>query len=139
MPSIEEIVSGAITGGGGNEEVDLDFSGAVEFEALNGEYPARVLSCVPDKGKKSGAPLLVWEFALTEGARAGWKRKTWTVTTGKGSGKAKGVIKAVGGDVSGDRIRFKPSSAVGKDVILVLRPQKDNDEYDEIVKVKPAV
>lgn len=134
MPSIEEIVSGAVSN---NDELEIDFSGAVEFEALDGEFPARVLACTPDTSK-SGNPMLVWEFALTQKPHEGWKRKAYTVTSGKGSGKAKQIIKAVGGNVEGERIRFRPSSAVGKDVILVLGPQKDSTEYDEIKRVRPA-
>lgn len=116
----------------------------MEFEPLRGEFRARVLSCTPDKGKKPPHnPLLVWEFVLLDKPHEGWKRKTWTVTVGKGSGKAKSLIKAVGGSVEGERIKFRPSSAVSKDVILVMRPQKDDEgvesqEFDEVAKVKPA-
>ncbi len=140
MPTLDEIVAGAATGGGGgDEEIDLDFSGALDFEALPpGEYAARITECLPGVAASSGKPKLVIKYTITEAPYVGRVIQSHLPTTGKASGKAKQVIKALGGDVTGDRIRFKPSSAVTRDVILVLAIQKDNSDFNEVRRVKPA-
>lgn len=120
------------------DEVEIDFSGAVDFDPIpDGNYTARVLKCEAGLSK-SGNPKLAWTFGLTEDGFVGRQLIRHTPTTGKGSGLAKQAMKALGFDTQGDRVRFKPSAAVGKDCILVVGKQKDNPEYNEIKRVNPA-
>lgn len=134
MPSLDDIVAGA----GGDDEVELDFSGAVEFDAIaEGTYAAVVKDCVPGLSKKQ-EPKLTWTFVVTEeGPAKGRQLMRHTPTRGKGSGLSKQVIKAIGGDVSQTQTKFKPSSAAGKHVILEVGIQEGTD-FNEIKKVRPA-
>lgn len=132
MSALDDIV-----GGQDDEELELDLSGAVEFEPLKGDYAAKIVSAEAVKSK-AGNPAVKWEFEITEpGQAAGWKRKRTTPLNGKGSGLTKQVIKAAGfgEDVEGDdKPRIKLSKYIGAEVTLVMGPQPDS-EFDEIKRV----
>lgn len=140
MASLDDIVAGV----GNDEEVELDFSGAVEFEPIAvGDYRAVVKECVsgvskPSAASPQGNPKLVWTFVITEeGSAKGRQQMRHTPTTGKGSGLSKQVLKAVGEDITATQIKVKPAKYVGKEVILSIGIQ-DGTEFNEITKVKPV-
>lgn len=126
-----------------SDDVVIDFSEAVDFDLLpDGDYSALIESAEQGKSKE-GNPKIVWKFVIqsgpeTAGKVAGRILFRHTPITGKGAGLAKQVIKAIGGNVDGDRIQFKLSSAKGKGVVLVVGKQKDDPNFNEIKRVKPA-
>lgn len=133
MPSLDEIVAG----GGTDEEVLVDLSGAVEFERVpDGEYQATI-SDVEAGVSKEGNPKLTWTFVITdEGPAHARQMLRHTPTTGKGAGLTKQVLKALGVDTDAPELRVRPSSYVGKNVTLVVGEQKGT-EFSEIKKVRP--
>lgn len=133
MPSLDDIVAGA----GADEEVDLDFSEATAFEPLvKGRYAATIKDCVPGTSG-AGNPKLTWTFVVTDAPYAGRQLMRHTPTKGKGSGLSKQVIKAIGQDTSQTSMKFRPSSAAGKEVLLDVDIQEDNPDFNEIKKVLP--
>lgn len=137
MPSLEEIVAGASAGDDQYDEVDIDFSGAVEFDPIPADDYIAVIEEVEPGLSKQKAPKLTWKFRITEGPHAGRKLMRHTPTTGKGSGLTKQVLKAIGQDTSDKRVKFRPSSAVGQTVLLVVGMQEGTD-FNEIKRVKAA-
>lgn len=132
-PSLDDIVSGA----GQDEEVELDFSGAIEFDPVPADtYPAVIKDCVPGTSK-AGEPKLTWTFILSEGKFAGRQLMRHTPTKGKGSGLSKQVMKAIGVDVNNVTTKFRPSTAAGKHVLLEVGIQ-EGTEFNEIKRVKAA-
>lgn len=132
MPSLDDIINGTA---GDTDEVVLDFSGAVDFDPIpDGAYAAKVLNVVSGTSK-AGAPKLEWTFGITDAPHVGRQIKRHTPTTGKGSGLAKQVLKALGIDTSDPTVRFRPSQAVGEAVVLIIGRQKDNQDYNEIKRV----
>jgi len=83
--------------------------------------------------------MLTWTFAVTEGEHIGRQVKSYTVTTGKGSGRAKQVLKALGVDTAQVPCTFRVSQAVGRDVSLVIGIQKDRPDFNEVKRVNPPV
>lgn len=139
MPDLDSILNNATA-----DEVVIDFSESADFDLLaDGEYTAAIES-VEAGLAKSGGPKLVWKFVIESGPEAAGKVEgrilfRHTPTTGKGAGLAKQCIKAIGGNADGDKVQFKMSSAKGKRVVLVVGKQKDNPDFNEIKRVKPAL
>lgn len=135
MPSLDDVLNDE---GGSNEEVDIDFSGAVDFTPIpDGVYLCEVLDCEPGLSKED-KPKLEWTFGVLEGEHEGRQLKRHTPTTGKGSGLSKQVIKVTNPevDVDAERIQFKPASAKGKRACLTVGTQKGTD-FNEIKRVSP--
>lgn len=84
---------------------------------------------------KAGNPMLVWEFLFTGGPNVSRKIKKYTPTSGKGAVFAKRVIDALGFDGAAG---FKPSTALGKPVVLDIQVQKNDPERTEVATVKGA-
>jgi hypothetical protein len=134
---LDDIVGGAA----GEDEVIVDFSGAIDFDALpKGRYNAKVLKAEPG-ASKSGNPKIKWTFGITDAAFAGRQVIRHTPTTGKGSGLTKQVLKAIGLAKDGEQIRFRPSEAIGKecqvDLIIQLDDAGNETDFNEVKKVLP--
>lgn len=135
MTSIDDIVGGIDSGSG--EEVEIDFSGAVEFEPLpKGQYPAKILSAVAGKSS-TGNPKIEWTFGITDPAFAGRQVKRHTPTTGKGSGLSKQVLKSAGIDTDSPKVRVRLSDTVGAEVLLDLDIDPKNSDFNEVKRVRP--
>ncbi len=127
-----------------SDEVDIDFSGAGESlgDLQNnppGTYNVRVSECeVGTSG--SGNPKVVFVFELDQKNEGCWpSERRHCPTSGKGSGILKDTLAALGYDIAAiesGKERFKPSSALGRQAIIVVGPQKDKPEYNEIKKIK---
>ncbi len=141
MASLDEVLNNATS-----DEVEIDFSSAVSFEALpTGTYVLEIESVEQGVSKPKppatvGNPKLVWKFVVVEGAHTGRVLFRHSPTTGKGSGLTKDVLKALGvGDLDNPKVKFKMSTAVGQRVIADVIPQKDNEDFNEIKKLRPYV
>lgn len=129
--TLDDVVGAAL-----DDEVEIDFSGAREggdFDVLPaGNYDAVVEST--DTGVSgSGNPKLVIRFKLENG-RVQFKH---CPLRGEGSGITRDVLTALGVDTEGMR-KFNRKSIEGTPCVLVLGIQKDNPEFNEVKKVKPA-
>lgn len=134
MSALDKIV-GSGTSNDDDDIVDVDFSGAIEFGKLDGEYEAVVVAANPGTSK-AGNPKIEFVFEVTSTKGKGALRTRHAPTTGRGAGLCKQVLKALGHDTSEPKARFKLSSMIGKPVVLTMGPQKDNDEFDEIKSVR---
>ncbi len=123
-----------------DDTVDLDFSEAVEFGQFTASNVLAVVSEAKRGTTKAGAPKIAWQFTIIEGEHSGRKLFRHTPTTGKGAGLAREVIEATGCEVPDPkgRLRISLSDAVGREVRIDVRPQKDSDDFNEVVKVRPA-
>lgn len=136
--NLDAVLQGATT-----DEVDVDFSGAVDFSPLRkGRYPAVIESVEPGvsgpNSKNPGAPKLVWKFVVIEGEYEGRVLFRHSPTTGKGAGLTKDVLRAIGvPGLDNPNIKFKMSTAVGQKVYLDVDFQKDNAKFNEITDVLP--
>lgn len=123
------------------DEVEVDFSGARESQdfspLLPGDYEAEVHSCEPGTSA-SGNPKLVFQFKITEsGEYAGRILFKHVPTKGDGSGIARDVLNAIGFDTATMK-KFKPTEALGLPCVLAVAIQKDNPDFNEVKRVKPA-
>ncbi|HXJ69369.1 MAG TPA: hypothetical protein VNM39_10720 [Verrucomicrobiae bacterium] len=142
MPeTLEDVLNNAT-----NDEVEIDFSGAVDFAPVPaGEYDAVIKTVEPKaagaSAKNPGAPLAKFEFVVTEEGPAHNRHFfVYASLTGAGAGRTKEILRAIGVPVEGDKIRFKLSNAVGQPVRLVILNLGEDAEYpNEVKKVKPFV
>lgn len=139
--SLDDVLSNAT-----NDEVEVDFSAAVDFEAVPaGDYVAEIIEVSPtkagEKAKNPGAPLAKFVFKVTEDGPA--KNRQFFVyanLTGAGAGRTKELLRAIGVAVEGEKITFRLSQAVGQTVVLVVLNHGEDAEYpNEVKKVKPFV
>lgn len=121
------------------DEIDLDFSSAREGfgKIALGEYNAVVIEATPGtSGNKN--PKVVVKFQIEDDDERKAKGRTFfkhCPAAGDGAGILRDVLKALGID-AGEKL--KCSTLVGKKCVIVVRDQKDSDEFQEIAKVKPA-
>lgn len=120
--------------------VTPDFSEAVEFDntPITGVYKGRITGC-ESRTSKAGAPMLNWEFTLfgaSDDAAKNNNRKVWmnTMTSGKGAGALKSLLKAVDAPTAGG---FDPETLYGKEVQLTLgvRVGPDGTQYQDVKAV----
>lgn len=137
MASLDDVLADATS-----DEVEVDFSAAVSFENLpTGTYGFEIEECEPgasgENAKNPGAPLLVWKFVVIDGEHTGRTMFRHSPITGKGSGLTKEVLKAIGvPDLDNPSIKFKRSTVIGQKLTGDVRPQKGEDDYVELVKLR---
>lgn len=132
MSEFNDMLSNAVS-----DEVVIDFSGATDFEPLaDGDYQATITTCEPTTSKAGNACL---KFVFEINSKGTTYQRTRTAPiTGRGAGLAKEVLKAAGLNVDSPTLKLKPSSVVGRKVTVTIAPQKNNPEYQEVRKVRPA-
>ncbi len=140
MASLDEVLNNATT-----DEVDIDFSSAVTFEPLPpNTYVLEIESVEPGRSKPTadapqGNPKLVWKFVVIGGEFEGRVLFRHSPTTGKGSGLTKDVLRALGVQgLDSPQVKFKMSTAVGQRVEADVIIQKDNEDFNEIKKLRPV-
>lgn len=138
MPSLDEVLNNAT-----NDEIEVDFSAAVNFAAVpEGDYTAVIESVESGRTKPTadnpeGNPKVVFRFKVVdEGPAKGRVFFRHAPTTGKGAGLTKEVLRAIGVPVDGDRIRFRLSQAVGAKLTLHVTLDESKDYPNEVKKVK---
>lgn len=121
------------------DEIDLDFSTARDAfgKIATGEYNAIVVESTVGESKAK-VPKVVVKFAIEDDDERKAKGRTFfrhCPARGDGAGILRDTLTALGVDPGA---KLKASSLVGKKAVIVVRDQRDNDEYQEIAKVKPA-
>lgn len=145
MPSLDDVLDSAA------DEVELDLSGSVEYDDVpNGRYVGKLTKA--EKGtSKAGNPVLKWFFnvektiSTVDGAPAPKKGSFLPITTsnldGPAAWRAKKVIKALGFDTEAaagsNSIKFSPSKAKDRLVLVTVQQQESNPEYQELVDFQP--
>ena len=135
--TLDSIVEGTTTPEPGTVLLDLSqASEKTEYPKLvTGANQPGIVVGAELETSKAGNPMITWEFLFTGGPNVSQKIKKWTPTTGKGAVFAKRVIDALGFDGAA---AFKPSSALGKVVVLTLAVQKNDPERVEVSEVRSA-
>jgi hypothetical protein len=111
-----------------------DFSEVVELTA--GEYPVRVTKGEL-KTTKNGDPMINWELTTfgKDDERLNNKKVFHnTMVTGKGAGILKQFLKAADYDLSSEG--FDTDDLLGKELVAVLGPDKENPEMMRVKSVK---
>jgi hypothetical protein len=141
MASLDEVLNNATT-----DEVEIDFSSAVSFDPLPpGTYVLEIESVEPGRSKPTaeapnGNPKLTWKFVVVDGEHTGRVLFRHSPTSGKGSGLTKDVLRALGVQgLDSPQVKFKMSTAIGQRVIADVVLQKDNENFNEIKKLRPYV
>lgn len=133
MPDLDSVLNNATS-----DETEIDFSEAVTFEALPKDRYRCVIEEIKPGTSKEGNPKLVWKLAVKGGPFDKRVLFAHLPTSGKGSGRLKSHLKALGVDVNSERITFKRAQFVGKEVDVDVDVQKDNDEFNEIKRILPV-
>lgn len=106
-------------------EVDLSDVQDQSYAIPDGTYKARCIEVSQDVSK-SGNPMFVWEFEITEGQYAGRTFKSWTAITPAAMWKVAETVIALGIGQQGQVVRFKRQDVLNKECGLVI----EQDEYN---------
>lgn len=104
-----------------NEAFEVDLSYAIP----DGTYKAKCIEVSQDVSK-SGNPMFVWEFEITEGQYAGRTFKSWTAITPAAMWKVAETVIALGIGQQGQVVKFKRQDVLNKECGLVM----EQDEYN---------
>lgn len=106
-------------------EVDLSDVQDQSYAIPDGTYKAKCIEVSQDVSK-SGNPMFVWEFELTEGKYAGRTFKSWTAITPAAMWKVAETVIALGIGQQGQVVKFKRQDVLNKECGLVI----EQDEYN---------
>jgi hypothetical protein len=105
--------------------VDLTNVEEQSYAIPDGSYKAKCID-VTQEVSKSGNPMFVWQFELTEGKYAGKQFKSWTAITPAAMWKVAETVIALGVGQNGQVVKFKRGDVIGKLCGLVM----EQDEYN---------
>lgn len=106
-------------------EVDLSDVQDQSYAIPDGTYKAKCIEVTQDVSK-SGNPMFVWEFEITEGQYAGRTFKSWTAITPAAMWKVAETVIALGIGQQGQVVKFKRQDVLNKECGLVM----EQDEYN---------
>ena len=106
-------------------EVDLSDVQDQSYAIPDGTYKAKCIEVSQDVSK-SGNPMFVWEFEITEGQYAGRTFKSWTAITPAAMWKVAETVIALGIGQQGQVVKFKRQDVLNKECGLVI----EQDEYN---------
>ena len=106
-------------------EVDLSDVQDQSYAIPDGTYKAKCIEVSQDVSK-SGNPMFVWEFEITEGQYAGRTFKSWTAITPAAMWKVAETVIALGIGQQGQVVKFKRQDVLNKECGLVM----EQDEYN---------
>ena len=106
-------------------EVDLSDVQDQSYAIPDGAYKAKCIEVSQDVSK-SGNPMFVWEFEITEGQYAGRTFKSWTAITPAAMWKVAETVIALGIGQQGQVVKFKRQDVLNKECGLVM----EQDEYN---------
>lgn len=135
MPSLDDVLSNATS-----DDFEVDFSTALDFDPIDdGEYLAVLESVEPDVSA-SNNPIFIWKWKIREaGKYVGRPFITRTNRNGKGAGRTKQLLRALGVSVGdNERISFKGSQVRDQEAILRIGRQKDNPDFNEVKSYKAS-
>lgn len=116
--------------------ISIDFtkeesSGGARVRVPEGDYRVKVKSVKPDSSN-AGNPMLVWEFTGVEGKLKGKTLRDYTALTPKALWKVRSIFEAIGVEVEGKSLNFKPAQVVGKELGVTV----EDDEYEGKISSK---
>lgn len=106
-------------------EVDLTNVQDSSFAIPDGTYKAKCIDITQDVSK-SGNPMFVWEFEITEGDYRGRTFKSWTAVTPAAMWKVAETVQALGVGQTGQVVKFKKGDVINKLCGIVM----EQDEYN---------
>ena len=106
-------------------EVDLSDVQDQSYAIPDGTYKAKCIEVSQDVSK-SGNPMFVWEFQITEGQYTGRTFKSWTAITPAAMWKVAETVIALGIGQQGQVVKFKRQDVLNKECGLVM----EQDEYN---------
>ncbi len=126
------------------DSVEIDFSTAVDFTPLEGEFPFKIEEAVPGvtgiKSKVPGSPKLTIKCVVIAGEKQGRKAQKDLPLSGEGAGITKQALSALG--IDPDEVAtegLKLSRIVGARFIGVCQKSKFNEDFTDIKRIKPYV
>lgn len=106
-------------------EVDLTDVQDQSYAIPDGMYRAKCTEVSQDVSK-SGNPMFVWEFMITQGEFSGRTFKSWTAITPAAMWKVAEIVIALGIGQQGQVVKFKRQDVLNKECGLVM----EQDEYN---------
>jgi len=103
-----------------------------------GEYFAVICEPPVKQISQNGNPMMKVAFQITDGEYAGamqWRRY---MLSGRAGGWTKDFLKAIGLNEEAEGTKpIVPKTLEGRRLIIKVRQQKDNPDYDEVYEVRP--
>lgn len=106
-------------------EIDLSEVQDQSYAIPDGTYKAKCIEVSQDVSK-SGNPMFVWDFEITEGKYAGRTFRSWTAITPAAMWKVAETVIALGIGQQGHVVKFKRQDVLNKECGLVM----EQDEYN---------
>lgn len=115
-------------------EIDLtDVSDG--FTIPDGNYKVKCLD-VEQSVSKSGNPMFVWTFQVSEEPHFGFESKVFTAITPAAMWKVAETVMALGVGQTGSVVKFKRTDVVGKECgALIEKTEYNGQERSQITKV----
>lgn len=109
-----------------NDAFEVDLTNVEDNSVVaEGEYRARCIDVTQDVSK-SGNPMFVWQFEITDGKYTGRVMRLWTAITPAAMWKVAETVIALGIGQNGQVVKFKRSDVLNRECGIVVEP----DEYD---------
>lgn len=108
---------GAAPTAASNDSFEVDLTGVEAgggFVIPDGVYKVRCMN-VEQTVSKSGNPMFVWDFEVSEGPKAGFKSKVFTAVTPAAMWKVAETVIALGVGQQGSVVKFKRSDVLNKE------------------------
>lgn len=128
------------------DSVEVDFSAALDFEALEGEFNFKVIEAAPGTSR-AGNPKITVKLIVTAGEHKGKsavnrKAQKDLPLVGEGSGITKKFLKVAdypGGWETAEAEGIKLSLLKGLEFTGKCRPSKINEDFTDVFAVLPLV
>jgi len=130
---------GEATGGGGDEEGFLfDPSEAGPGRIKPGTYRAVICEPPTKQISQNGNPMMKVAFQITDGEYTGQMQWRRYMLSGRAGGWTKEFLEAIGlKDEAAGAAPIVPKKLEGRRLLIKVRVQRDNPEYDEVFAVDP--
>lgn len=129
-----EITPGVTTANGDSYEVDL--SGVTDgYSIPDGNYEVECVE-IEQNVSKSGNPMFVWTFEISDGQYKGFQSKVFTAITPAAMWKVAETVQALGVGQTGEVVKFKRTDVIGKKCgALIEKSEYNGQERSQITKV----
>ena len=130
---------GAGTGAGDNFEVDLTDVQESQFIIPDGYYRVKCTE-IEQNVSKSGNPMFVWTFEISEGEHKGFQGKAFTAITPAAMWKVAETVIALGVGQTGSVVKFKRTDVIGKECGAFIEKTeyngKENSQISKVISLK---
>lgn len=106
-------------------EVDLSDVQVSKFSIPDGTYKVKCLE-VEQQVSKSGNPMFVWTFEVSDGPHAGFQSKVFTAVTPAAMWKVAETVIALGVGQQGQVVKFRRSDVIGKECGALIEATEYN-------------